>query len=155
MLAYIIEKVSNQTYESFLHQHIFEPLNMHDTGIHKDDSGEQSITTGYVKDETSIIKAHSWCLSNLTGAGDLYSTVGDLYKWINELKGGRLLKEDHRQKLLTAYGPIYDNFFYGYGKIFYQDNGEINYYYQDGGLPGFKSIFVVYPKRDLTIILFE
>lgn len=153
LLAYIIEKVSKQSYESFLQQHIFGPLKMENTGTRKDNAVENDITTGYIKDETTIIKADSWCLSNLTGAGDLYSTLGDLYKWIKELKSGRLLKEHYHQKLLTTYGHIYDNFFYGYGKICYQEDSEIKYYYQDGGLPGFKSIYVVYPKRELTIIL--
>ena len=32
-------------------------------------------------------------------------------------------------------------------------NDKIEYIYQDGGLPGFRSIYKLYPKRDLAIII--
>ncbi len=38
-------------------------------------------------------------------------------------------------------------------KLCSKKDNKIEYFYQDGGLPGFKSIYIIYPDRDITVIL--
>ncbi|MFT9496961.1 serine hydrolase domain-containing protein, partial [Anaerosolibacter sp.] len=153
MLAYIIEKVTGLSYEQFIQENIFDKLSMYDTGCYRNDNTVNQMTNGYIKVNEEIINCDVWELCNFKGSGDLYSTIDNLYVWTKALITGKLLEKQNNDKLLVDYGHIYDNFYYGYGKILYKKDGNIEYFYQDGGLPGFKSIYVVYPQRDLVIIL--
>ncbi|MBS4539356.1 beta-lactamase family protein [Clostridium sp. D2Q-11] len=153
LLAYIIEKVSRKKYEEFIKENIFKKLSMKDTGCYRNENIIKDMASGYEKKNNKIINSDIWDFSNFKGSGDIYSTIEDLYKWTEGLVKGKLLSEEYNTKLLEDYGLIYDNFYYGYGKIFYKKNDKIEFFYQDGGLPGFKSIYVIYPPKDLTIIL--
>lgn len=153
LLTYIIEKVSGVKYEQFIQENIFRKISMNDTGCYRTEKILNHMTSGYTKSDKEIINCDSWNFNNKKGSGDLYSTIDDLYTWIQALVKGKLLSKEYNNKLLLDYGHIYDNFYYGYGKILYKKNDNLEYFYQDGGLPGFKSIYVVYPQRDLTIVL--
>ncbi len=55
LAAYIIEKVSRQTYESFVKQRIFLPLGMSSAGFNNDEAGHSQLASGYDTDGQSLI----------------------------------------------------------------------------------------------------
>jgi CubicO group peptidase (beta-lactamase class C family) len=155
VLAYIIEKVTGLCYEQFIQENIFEKLSMNDTGCFRNDIHLDYMASGYTKENEEIVNCDAWEFCNFKGSGDLYSTIDNLYAWTQALIKEELLEKPYNDMLLADYGHIYGNFYYGYGRILYKKDGNVEYFYQDGGLPGFKSIYVVYPQRDLVIILFS
>ena len=77
VLGYIIERTSGQSYEDFLQQSIFTPLNLSNTGY---DHNSSSLAVGY-PDRHSTLPAEFIDMSIPYAAGALYSTVEDLYRW--------------------------------------------------------------------------
>ena len=120
LLGRIIEKVSGETYEDFITENIFEPLDM------KSSSFDDSLlnTKGYVFDssasEISWLKINGieWQLypGVSSGYSGMNSTVDDLHKWISGLCGGKLLNPD-TYKLMTATNELiaYEGESYGFG----------------------------------------
>jgi CubicO group peptidase (beta-lactamase class C family) len=88
-LGLVVEKESGTTLTQFLKTQIFDQLAMRDTGI---DQGQPTRheALGYTR-RGSIGPADRWDLSWAYGAGQMYSTVGDLYRWDEALYRDRLL----------------------------------------------------------------
>lgn len=95
LLAYIIEKVSGQSYGEFLRQNIWEPLGMNDTGHHS--YGEMLIpnrASGYQPvglDQMENAPYIDWSFK--TGNASIFSTVEDLHKWDRALNTEKILKK--------------------------------------------------------------
>jgi CubicO group peptidase (beta-lactamase class C family) len=150
VLSAIIEQVSGTRYEQFLQDHILTPLKLRDTGL---DHGQAILATGY-KDNYS--KADSFNASASAGAGGLYSTVEDLYRWDQALYTGQLISKDLLDKMFTPYAslpddPVVGKVGYGYGwfivKLFnHRDVGH-------GGVgPGVSANIDRFPDDKVTII---
>jgi CubicO group peptidase (beta-lactamase class C family) len=153
ILAYIIENVSGETYENFINENIFEKLSMKDTGCYRNEYILKNKANGYSKSEERIINTKILNLSNLMGSGNLYSTVEDMFIWTQALKKRELLSKEYSERLFTDYIHVEGNYYYGYGFVVYKPGDEIEYIYQDGGLPGFRAIYKLNPKNGLTIII--
>jgi CubicO group peptidase (beta-lactamase class C family) len=101
LLAYIVEKVSGQTFNDFLKTNFFIPLGMKNTGQpNRPNELVPHLATGYSAvgfDEFEIARPYD--RSILTGAASLYSTSADLAKWVEGLLAGRVLKKASVEKL--------------------------------------------------------
>ena len=94
LLAYIIEKVSGQSYGDFLKAAIFDPLDMKDTG-HEGATGSLVKNRAYGYKPVGLTDLENIYIdwSTKTGNGSLYSTVEDLYKWDRALYTEKILKK--------------------------------------------------------------
>ena len=110
LLAAIIEKVSGQSYEEYLNQHIFKPAGMTATGYllpkwsdgqlaHSYANGEDR---GSTFDVPHLPDGISW---SLRGAGGTLATLGDMYKFHLALEGDLLLSKGFKQKLFDMNSP--------------------------------------------------
>jgi CubicO group peptidase (beta-lactamase class C family) len=110
LLAAIIERVSGQTYEQYLEQHIFKPAGMTSTGYlipkwrdgqlaHSYANGEDR---GSTFDVPHLPDGISW---SLRGAGGILATLGDMYKFHLALEGEQLLSKGFKDKLFDMNGP--------------------------------------------------
>ena len=155
LLGFIIEHVSGQSYEAFLQQTIFTPLEMHDTGYehHPDD-----VVTGYLnlytKKPVDFVD-----MSIVYSAGALYSTVEDLYLWDQALYAEELLPLDQLDLMITPHAKIPDgtilgknDLAYGYGWAIGEDFGRKSVWHT-GGTAGFSSIITRFPEDQVTIIV--
>jgi CubicO group peptidase (beta-lactamase class C family) len=80
LLSFLIEAITNQTYMEYLTENIFEPLNMTDTGFEYENFlGRNAIP--YEWHNNTNIKYPYYNL-NVTGAGNLRSTIGDMAKYL-------------------------------------------------------------------------
>lgn len=92
LLAYIIEKVSGISYESYLKQHIFNKIDLQNTGVDSEAKILKNRARGYMFDETGeLINAEFVNMSIKIGGGSLYSTAEDLNKFIQSLINEELL----------------------------------------------------------------
>ncbi|MEJ2245760.1 MAG: serine hydrolase, partial [Acidobacteriota bacterium] len=146
LLAYLIEKISGQSYEQFLKQNIFAPLEMNDTGLDRNPlviphraEGYTNITGG------EIYHAGFIDMSVPYSAGGLYSTTGDLYRWYRGLFGGKLLSAESLGKMTTPFKEGYAfglQVFEALGRKTITHSGEIN---------GFASRLTYFPETDITL----
>ncbi len=101
LLAQAVEVVSGQTMRDFAEEHIFNPLEMHNTHFH--DNHRELIKNradGYSEFDGEWRK-HNTNLE-VVGDGGVFSTVEDLVTWYNNFADNRLPGGDALIKILTT-----------------------------------------------------
>jgi CubicO group peptidase (beta-lactamase class C family) len=136
LLGYMIEQVSGQSYETFLQQNIFEPVQMKNTGY---DHNDGSLATGYTGFYDHWEKADYIDMTIPYAAGGLYSTVEDLYRWDQVLYTEQLTSQELLHLMFTPQSRIPDTgLSYGYGWVV----GAMNNHQvvgHDGGIKDFST----------------
>jgi CubicO group peptidase (beta-lactamase class C family) len=148
LLAYIIEKVSGQSYGDFLKHNIFDPLAMSATG-HDGDAAVliPNRASGYnPTGATDLENAPFLDWSNKTGNGSLYSTAADLYKFDRALYSEQLLKKPSRDEMFEEAKGIH----YGWS-IGEQDGHKLTSI--NGRSPGFNATLLRFVDDDSTVIV--
>jgi len=92
-LALIIERVSKQTFPSFLEQNIFNPLGMHDTFVYDPRSKNTSNNRafGFRRRGNNLVFAKDAELDGIMGDKGIFSTAADLFKWDTAIARNRIL----------------------------------------------------------------
>jgi CubicO group peptidase (beta-lactamase class C family) len=155
LLGEIIEKVSGASYGAFLKQQFFEPLGMHNTGVHQWNEILAHEAHGYSYKDGKLQKALNWDMSRAGGAGALYSTVEDLYRWNEALFTEQVLSEG---SLKAAFAPVVTRtavvlevpYGYGWGVPKLRGLQEISH---EGGLDGFNSFLLRLPQEYFTVVV--
>jgi CubicO group peptidase (beta-lactamase class C family) len=158
LLGYVVERVSGRSYSDFLQQAIFNPLHMKNTGFNPYYSAKPDHADGYDawQDEDELTE---WRLnpqwSFLFGAGLLYSTVEDIYRWDQALFHSTLISRKTRQTIFTPYVPSqYAGSRYGYGWFITRNAGNgRRLIWHDGKIPGFRTYNGFYPRNKITLII--
>ncbi|GAB5554455.1 MAG: hypothetical protein Sapg2KO_40460 [Saprospiraceae bacterium] len=148
VLADIIEKLSGKTYQDFLAENIFQPLNMTATGHNKINEVVPKLAVGY--DPLAYDKVKITDLLDpelLKGSGSLYSTIEDLNTWIKSIENRSLLTKKSYDKFLKNYGHNY-----GFGISLYQSFDQ-EVYGHDGRVNGYIADYLHYKEADLSIII--
>ena len=160
LLTQILETVSGQTYADYVQTNIFTPLGMQNTGYEIPYAVIPNLAQGYTLANVDVyLQAEPIDMSLPQGAGGLYSTLEDLAIWNQWLYGDRQPQAVLTQPsidLLTQAVVKMDTSedqpeaFYGYGLIkdSHLDRQRIHH---NGGINGFRSSLMYYPKENLTI----
>jgi len=148
LLGHIIERVSSQSYEEFLQENIFTPLQMTNTGY---DHNQDDLAVGY---KSIFSKADFIDMSIPYSAGGLYSTVEDLYKWDQAFYTKQLLPQDYLDQIFAAHVaiPNSDGMAYGYGWMVGLEDGR-QIITHGGGIEGFVTNIARYPQDKTVIII--
>jgi len=148
ILAAIIEEVTGQSYATALRERIFEPLGMQNSG-HDDQSAVLgNRAQGYYELLGKKRNARYLDASSFVGAGSLYSTVGDLWKWHRALNARELLSGELERKMFT---PGQGD--YGYGWFIDSKDDAPPVHWHGGIVSGFSTILMRSPELDRCIIL--
>ncbi len=156
VLTKIIETVSNQSYADYLQQYIFDPLGMTDSGYDRHETILQNRASGYVSMGEEYKNAQPIDMSLPSGAGALYSTVEDLYKWDCSLNTDIVLNKLSRDAMFSPQIKVIEDeneqVHYGYGWLLdtIHDRRRISH---NGGIEGFSSHFSRFPNEQITIVL--
>jgi len=155
LLAQIIERATGVSYEETLGRLIFEPLGMENTAIGRFGAPLTKRATGYKTELPDRPVAGSAGVRTVDyGAGGLYATVADLYKFDRALYGTKLLSEKAKARMFK---PGDHN--YGQGWEIHEapwlEGGKplrlIMHTGADGS--GFTSVMIRLPDIDATVIL--
>lgn len=149
ILAQIIEDVSSQSYEEFLHKNIFESLDMKDTGADVYTAVLPNRASGYVGKEDSLQHAGRIYMPILTGGGNLYSTAEDLARWDKALNSGELISEASYQNM---YAPTSAREDYASGWVV-RRKGNRTQIRHGGGVPGFRAEILRYPHEQVCVVV--
>jgi CubicO group peptidase (beta-lactamase class C family) len=91
VLGRLIEVVSGQSFDAFLQDRIFKPLDMHDTFFLVPESKRERVATIYRKDDAGKLNALPKNYGSATffsGGGGLFSTARDYSRFAQMLKNG-------------------------------------------------------------------
>jgi len=152
ILGLIIEEITGQAYEDFLHDEFFEPLGMSNTYYSSTSGIIRNKVYGYNYLGDNLIQKsylnHTWPYA----AGSLCSSAGDLLTWMRAMHCGGLLP-DSLYNSLIAPAKLNDSSCtrYAKGLVHYINYGhrEISH---GGEIPGFLSDTRYFPDEDLYII---
>ena len=153
LLGAIVEKVSGKSFNDYLRDAFFEPLGMHDTGVHTSTAVLKHEATGYDYSSGKPTKAINWDMSRAGAAGALYSTVEDLMRWNEGVFNGKVLSEESREaaftpiKLDSGDEPMMP---YGYGWVIGEYRG-LKTISHGGGLQGWLAFLTRYVDQNMTI----
>ena len=161
LLAEIERKAQGKAYYDLLKERVFAKEGMDTTGPHRPDLGLAKEAKGYTAKkgaDKGWMPALDWHMSQAGGAGELYSTVGDLYRWNEALFNGRVLKAESVKK---AHTPIRDwpnppkddsGDDYAYGWVVGEMRG-LKSIWHNGSVDGFSSELRRYPDQKLTVVV--
>jgi CubicO group peptidase (beta-lactamase class C family) len=107
LLTAIVEKASGQSYADFVHENLFEPLGMADSGYDSHAAIVPRRASGYAPTPNGPMHADYLDMTIPQGAGALYSTTHDLLKWENGLFGGKVLEPESLDLLVTPFKGNY------------------------------------------------
>jgi len=142
VLGAIVEQASGKSYEAFLKDHIFVPLQMVNSGY---DHNKGDLAVGY-RGQTDV--ADFIDMSIPYAAGGLYSTVEDLYRWDQALYTNKLIPKSLRDKMFTSFGGFGYGYGWGIGKA-----GDRSVASHIGGVQGFTSSITRYSNDKVVIIV--
>lgn len=146
LLGAVIEKVSGQSYSQYIKEHILTPLGMDRSGYLNRDRITNNIAMGYLE-TVEWLPAMEIDMTVPYAAGGIYSTVNDIYKWIQGLEEGKIINAASWKAMRT---PNKQGYALGWGIV--DPEGLI--YAHNGSINGFSSIvFRNITKGTAVIIL--
>jgi CubicO group peptidase (beta-lactamase class C family) len=157
LLGEIVRKVSGLSYDEYLRRTFFEPLGMDSTGVYHNDAPPAGAAIGYEYKNGSYTRAIDWDMSWAGGAGAIYSTVEDLYRWNEGIFGQKVLG---KESLSEAFTPVVTpenkgdkgDEGYGYGWMIDRFRGARRISHS-GGLHGFLSNILRLPDKNMTVVV--
>lgn len=148
----IVGKVAAQPLAEYLRGQFFAPLGMKDTGIYVNSAPPPGMARSYSFSEGKLAPALDWDMSWAGGAGALYSTIGDLFRWNEALYGGRVIS-DAALKMQTTPQKLpegAEGLRYGYGLVA-SEHRRLPLLSHGGGLHGWSSDLLWFPEQRCTI----
>jgi CubicO group peptidase (beta-lactamase class C family) len=126
---------------------------MKDSGFYLNAAPPPGVARGYAVRNGVATRAAVWDTSWSRGAGAIYSTVGDLFRWTEALHGGRVVNADSLRAMTTPnpLPPGVKGLNYGFGlsvtKV--QEWPAIGH---TGSVPGWSSHLTWLPEQHVTVV---
>jgi CubicO group peptidase (beta-lactamase class C family) len=150
----VIAKVSEKSLGDYLQETFFKPLEMNSTGVYVNSSPPEGVAIGYSYANEKCEPALDWDMSWAGGAGALYSTVGDLYRWNEALYGGKVVSPASLKEMTT---PVklpegVEGMKYGLGLVMFEVK-RLPAIGHGGGLNGWSSDLMRLPEQNCTVVV--
>ena len=152
VLTKIIEIVTGRSYADYLESELLAPAGLVNSGYDYLAPDLTNPAVGYQLTpggpRPAILTDSSWP----TGAGALYSTLEDLYRWDRALYTDAILSEASREAMFTPWADTGQGADYGYGWDIGNTAGRPSIVH-GGGIFGFASFMARFPQDDAVIIV--
>ena len=151
VLGLIVERVSGQSYYDFVHDHIFAPTGMTNTGYYGADGEVAGGAVGYTRDGPTGALSDNVKSRELRGgaAGGGYSTVEDLRRFAEALTAGRLIRPETLRQFTT---PSDERNGYGLGFVTETYHGHRGFGHS-GGAPGMGTNLMIVPDLGYVAVV--
>ncbi len=147
LLGYLLERITGESYATFVRKNLFDPLGMIDSGYDANAEILARRAAGYTRGRTGLANAPFIDMSVPFAAGGLYSTTEDLLKWERGLFGGRVLSAESWRQMTTPHQGGY-----GLGVVVGTGNGRRLISHQ-GSIEGFNTYLGYYPDEQVTVVV--
>lgn len=147
LLGHIIEKVSGESFESFLQKNILTPLKMQNSGYDLHRKILKNRATGYSPSGNGKANSEIIDMTIPHAAGAMYSTVEDLFLWNEALFGDKLLSAKSREAMTTA---VKNNYGYGLTIDKMHNRQAVSH---GGGINGFNTYLARFPEEKVTVVV--
>ncbi len=159
ILGAIVEKLSGKNYYDYVRENIFEPAGMSHTGFYEPGKAMPDVAIGYTRMDESGKRGETehenTDMREVRGgpAGGGFSTVGDMVKFGEALRGHKLLDEKHTKIITTGKvdgPPPMGKYGYGFGDKIFAGKHIVGH---NGGFPGIAAQFDMFPELGYTIVI--
>ena len=153
-LGYIMERVTGKSYAQLMKEDIFDKTGMKSSGSYFHTQVIAKRATGYDYVPGGYQSADFRDQSNTMGTGDIYSTVGDLFRFHLAISNNSLIGKSLTEEMLTPGIKPAD---YGYGwfnknfKYTATDSVPVNFHL--GMTEGFISFFLRIPSTNSMVVI--
>ncbi len=147
LLDAMIERLSGQSYASFMADHVFEPLGLHDTAYEGYERRPTPRALGYSHKKPAAPVS----MTRPYTAGALVSTVDDLARWDAAISAGKLLSAQSWQQAFTPFklnNGRPSKYTYGWGVL---RMGPFRTFEHGGAIPGFVTHAIRIPEKQLFV----
>lgn len=167
ILGRIVEKVTLQSFEKNVHERIFKPLGMNESGYDRNRYVLSKRASGYTREAFDDENAVYLDMDASPGpAGSLYSTVEDLFRFYQGLRTDQLLSEKYRKLMFTPNQNVPEvkaaggrpKSTYGYGwNIFRRTHpvtkSRVQIISHGGAINGFRAMLSYLPEDDIVVVV--
>ena len=154
LLAKIVEETTGKSYEENIQERIFNKVSMKNTYLDRPDKIILNRAAGYDNRGDHLINTNYMNVKNAFGAGDIASTVDDLYLWDQALYTDKLISNESKNKIFT---PFLSNYGFGWeiSKIENPVGGDsLTLISHTGGINGFNSLIArLIDDKHLLVVL--
>lgn len=153
LLGMVIEKVSGQSYDDYVQQHIYAKAGMTQSGNFDIDGVTPNIAMGYFYSQPLQSMQANWFIHAIKGtsAGGGYSTVDDLYKFATALTQYKLLPKALTEAAYSAKPELHAaNYGYGFSVRANQHGRVVGH---GGAFIGISSALRIYLDQGLTLVV--
>ncbi len=149
LLSYIAEKTSGVPFPKLIQSSVLSKAGMTHSGLDTKSRTSATRAHGYTTNPATAewTEASEGNVALAAGAGALYSTLGDLYKWSEAISKHSVLPDS---LIKLALKPIQNNYGMGWMTTDAFGRKQIGH---TGSIPGFIANFMKFPDQDITIIL--
>ncbi|MEH7399312.1 serine hydrolase, partial [Priestia megaterium] len=168
-ISYMVEEITNQTWEQYVTEHILQPLHMEDTNFSITTSQEKDdYALPYIEKNEDIVKVPFRNIDTVGAAGCINSNIEDMAKWIlfhlNKGKVGEheLLTPDMLQQMYQPHIPIPDEPLlstsettlncYGLGWFISAYRGY-KVIHHGGNIDGFSALVSFIPEENMGLVI--
>ncbi|GAB3036044.1 serine hydrolase domain-containing protein [Spirosoma pulveris] len=153
LLALVIERVSGQSFASFIRQRIFQPLHMNQSTVYEAGKPINNRAMGYRKEGEKFTFSDQSVTSATKGDGGIYTSPGDYQKWIYALEANKLLDLKTALARTGKVIPQTSDSFYGAGWFYRQPEKPVLFH--SGSTCGFNNYVVSIPSEQFLMVCFS
>jgi len=153
LLAMVVERVTGESFPDWMADHVFGPVGMKDTAVraHPGQIVPHS-AQGYVPAGEGAFREAS-DIGAAMGAGGIYTTVGDLARWMRNLGTGEVGGREIMEQMTTPYIlTTGDTTSYGFGLMMDRERG-LRRVQHGGADAAHRSHFAYYPELDGGLVV--
>lgn len=162
LLGIIINRVSGQSYEDYVSEHILKPAKLERSffELEKLESFEDVTRLYAAKTTEAGVTVYPteiwWDAPAMRAAGYLKSTINDILRYLEIFRnkgvvdGVRILSEDSVAQMIYPHFEYNNGIYYGYGLRITPDYYGDTLIEHGGGLKGVSSLMFVLPEKGLT-----
>jgi CubicO group peptidase (beta-lactamase class C family) len=161
IIAYLVELLSNQSFNEYCKKNIFEPLHMYNSSYRLRDHNISNIAVPYEYKNRGYFRHPHYGIPLQYPAASLRTSIEELSHFIiAHMNGGvwkdvRILNESIVDIMHTAHFSPEDEYNYGLGWVLYNPKVGKKEYGHGGGLVGVLNVVTIIPDEDIAVILFS
>jgi len=160
LIGYLVELISEQPFDQYCKEHIFTPLEMHNTSFRLRDFNISNIAIPYEYKNKKYLPHPHYGMHVIYPSATMRTSVEEYSHFIiAHMNGGvyngtRILNESTVELMHTTHYPSTNNWNYGLGWIIttkFFGKKEIGH---SGGWPGVHTEVIIKPEKDIAVIIF-